>query len=607
MTKFANRILIEAPLEWMKSKISSEALRAGEYFAFMVSAASELGLTVETTPALMYSDAAPRLPENGQVCISYHSYGDEENVWRVKEGYLPGYFTLDRLGYSGFSELSRYPDRFRSAIDDFDLERARKIVRASRVRFLDANVSKYDQPESVNFRLPSSYVFFPLQTVHDTVQQFSRVSQIDAIHRISDLCAYYETHLVIKRHPFCNDHSTAAVLEDVTRSPWVTLVDGPINLLIAGAKSVFGGNSGVLFEALLAGKPVFSYASSDFMIATQQLRDAEDFVSVFTGINVIQEGREKFLGWYLSEYCFDLYSASSMVQRMKRLTGCNSSMSINEFSRKQIKEIYAEAELARRDSLTNTHKLVSLNMLRDAYNAGAREKLKFGFSSSKNEAVVKMLPYNQRTVLRQDYYERMHAEEEGYIEKNWLVEYLPSLLKVEAKHLVEVGCGNGKFLRRAAPAFDRITGCDWVETLTLPLEIPNVDFKKVDLTKGGVPKADILCSADVLEHLPVESVLQVLDSLVAASPLQFHVIACYDDGHSHLTVLDPATWLALFRRIMPNAWLFDISARFNDSTRVICVITNVPFSTIGDPPGVGFDVAVNKAASWRPDVLPSPL
>lgn len=251
--------------------------------------------------------------------------------------------------------------------------------------------------------------------------------------------------------------------------------------------------------------------------------------------------------------------------------------------------------------------LVTLNMLRDAYSIGADAKLQSGFDTRDHAVLMNLLPQDKHDVLQPEYYEKLHAENVGYKENNWLVEYLPALLKTGARHLVEVGCGNGKFLRDAAPAIDQITGCDWVETATLPLDRPNVGFRQIDLMKDAVPNGDIVCSADVLEHMPVESVPKVLDTLISAAPLQFHVIACYDDGHSHLSVFDPSTWLALFRRVIPDAWLFDVSPRYNDSSRLICVITNVPFSMIGDPPCVGQPTAAEAKPSALPAVLPSPL
>jgi predicted SAM-dependent methyltransferase len=85
-----------------------------------------------------------------------------------------------------------------------------------------------------------------------------------------------------------------------------------------------------------------------------------------------------------------------------------------------------------------------------------------------------------------------------------------------------------------------------------------------------------VCSADVLEHIPGSAIDSVISKLTRAGRLQFHVIACYDDGHSHLAVYSPATWLALFRRHLPEAYIFDIKPRFDDPNRLICVISNFP-------------------------------
>lgn len=602
MSEIEQSVLIELPLDWMRSKIRSEVEWTARYFSTMVEATSSLGWRVETTPAPMYADAAPRHPARGQLCISYHSYGDEPNVWRVKESYLPGFYTFDRFGYSGFSELAKHPERFLPAIRAFDLAHARAIIESCRSRFYEANLSKYAQPASVNGELPSSYVFFPLQTVHDSVQRFARLRQADAIREMADRCAKNGASLVIKRHPYCQDASTTMTLDAVTRASHVQLVDGPIRDLIAGASAVVGANSGVLFEALLAGKPVYSFASSDFVIATRQLQSADDFDKIFEAPQGSDANRERFVGWYLAEYCFQADDVRGMIQRLKKLELKSTSGNMEGVQRLEVKRIYAEVELARRNALltqgsddnnaNNGRNVVTLNMLRDAYNVAACEKVRqweyqtkryLRFGGAADRTLTKSLPRVKRDVLRQEYYEKMHTEEEGYKKNNWLVEYLPALSKLDAKHMVEIGCGNGNFLTRAASVFEQVTGCDWVRTDTLPLEKPNVDFKQVDLTKGGVPHADIICSADVLEHIPVEIIPQVLSSVISSAPLQFHVIACYDDGHSHLSVFDPATWLALFRRSLPHAWIYDVAPRFGDSTRVICVITNIPFDVIGDP------------------------
>lgn len=588
------RVLIELPVEWMRSKIASEAVNAATYFSSMVTAANELGWTIETVPSVMYSDASRRFPRSGQLCISYHTHGEEPNVWHVKEGYLPGYFTFDRMGYSGFSELSRHPDRFMSDINCFDESEAEAIILKNQERFLDGGISKYAQPEKLDRGLPECYIFFPLQTSHDSVQIHSRFDQRDAIRALASLCEERQVHLVLKRHPYCRDAAIAETLREVTCSPWVILVDGPINTLVSGAIAVFGGNSGVLFEALLAGKPVYSYAASDYEIATHQVGSLSEIGKVFAIGDKEIELRRRFLGWYLSHYCFEASNVIGLIERLKCIQIQKTDFFAENLARLEIKKIYAGAELFRRSAIAQApvfrahspRDVLTLNMLRDAYNVGAAAKFERIRRCYRVSELLELLPANRRQVLGREYYEKLHRDESGYIENNWLVEYLPDLARIPLKHVVEIGCGNGKFLQRAAFLFDQVTGCDWVTAPTLPLELPNVNFKQIDLMRGGFPKGDLVCSADVLEHIPVENLPHVLSSLVSAAPLQFHAIACYDDGHSHQSVFDPSTWLALFRLFMGNAWIFDVSARFNDSTRIVCVITNLPFESIGDPLGV---------------------
>ena len=40
-------------------------------------------------------------------------------------------------------------------------------------------------------------------------------------------------------------------------------------------------------------------------------------------------------------------------------------------------------------------------------------------------------------------------------------------------------------------------------------------------------------------------------------------------------------WLALFRSRRPETWIYEIRARFNDSTRIACCITTLPHALLG--------------------------
>lgn len=174
------------------------------------------------------------------------------------------------------------------------------------------------------------------------------------------------------------------------------------------------------------------------------------------------------------------------------------------------------------------------------------------------------------------YYQKFHNEAPGYRTNNWLTDHLNEILAVKPKSILELGCGNGHFLRAAAPHAERIIGLDWAKSDLLNALPANVEFMQRDITADPLPKADVIASADVLEHLAPEAVHQVMTRLHEAGDKQYHVIACYDDGHSHLTVMSPAYWLALFRQHSSRHRIRDLQARpRNEKTaRLVAVIAN---------------------------------
>jgi cyclopropane fatty-acyl-phospholipid synthase-like methyltransferase len=142
--------------------------------------------------------------------------------------------------------------------------------------------------------------------------------------------------------------------------------------------------------------------------------------------------------------------------------------------------------------------------------------------------------------------------------------------------VVEIGCGNGRFLRAAAPHAEKIIGVDWAQSPELSNLPDNAEVLRLDVVTGAIPSGDLICSADVLEHFAPRDVDLVVSKLVSAGPYQHHVIACYDDGHTHLSILPPAAWLAVFRKHCKSAYLANVYYRRNDPTQIVCVVSNLP-------------------------------
>ncbi len=323
------------------------------YLAQMSAALLNLNLKVELSDSIRYSDAAPRLPADNQICISFHSHGNEDRVWRVKESYLPDYFTFDRLGYSGYSELAQYPKKFTDDISQFSHQQAEKIIAECKATLFDKNLSKYDQPDTLEHPLPDDYIFYPLQTVVDVVAVFARVSQHDALWQLAELSETHKIALVIKRHPFCDDDKTEQTLHAIIKKyPNTHLINASIHTLIQNARAVVGANSGAMFEAALQGKLVYSFASSDFELATIALQNTADFAKVFAHPQKQSEDVVRFLGWYLGAYCFNINDPEQINNKINyALKDASLSLPSNQATRTYIKAVFSTLEKARLDAI----------------------------------------------------------------------------------------------------------------------------------------------------------------------------------------------------------------------------------------------------------------
>jgi predicted TPR repeat methyltransferase len=177
------------------------------------------------------------------------------------------------------------------------------------------------------------------------------------------------------------------------------------------------------------------------------------------------------------------------------------------------------------------------------------------------------------------YYQSLHDTNLQFQQNNWLVSELETLRRFTTGHVIELGCGNGKFLDAAAGAFDSLVGMDWAIAPNIKSVVEkheNVSFIQADLIDGfpDAGYADLLVSADFLEHLPRECLSRVLARTHTKARFHFHKIACYDDGHSHLSILDPVEWLRIFKEISPAYFIYSLEERAGDKTRLVCCIAN---------------------------------
>ncbi|MEM9717353.1 MAG: class I SAM-dependent methyltransferase, partial [Pseudomonadota bacterium] len=194
-------------------------------------------------------------------------------------------------------------------------------------------------------------------------------------------------------------------------------------------------------------------------------------------------------------------------------------------------------------------------------------KLRYKFQRFVNKKIAK-------TFLDAEYYQNLHDHSNGYQQNNWLLDQEFLLSNIAGKDVIEIGCGNGKFIKTISASAKSATGLDWAISPQLGTLPENVSVIQKDVVKEELPNGDIACSGDVLEHFTKEQLEILLPKLAKAAPKQYHVIACYDDTHSHLTVENADWWLNQFTQKMGEGFrLLDHGIR--DPKKPIAIVSNL--------------------------------
>jgi len=266
---------------------------------------------------------APRTTPDSGFRIAWHSIGEEPNVWRVKDAAIPGYYLFDRTGFSGWAEIGRYPERLRPLIDRVDANVARSFVKDLRRTLVEKNVSKYPQSDEA-FVAPGPFVFFPLQSLDDTVVALQRFPTLDVLEKAAVIAREKKKHLVIKRHPRCTNERVAdAIARMVKDNEYVLRTGASIHAILQACDAVLVANSGVGFEALIHHRPVYTFGGSEYELVTRKLATLEDVASAFASSHAVDSDLvDCYLAYFLRQNCFSPDDVGGILRhRRKRVEG----------------------------------------------------------------------------------------------------------------------------------------------------------------------------------------------------------------------------------------------------------------------------------------------
>lgn len=297
------RVILEVPEAWFVNPSDGDRHRL--FYTSLLAALAELGMLIDPVWLPRGAERAPRPSDPSDLIISFHSYGEAAgNMLRCKESYIPPFYSLDPMGYACFSQLATRPELYRDTIAAKDQGAATRFRENLARDLRRQNRSKYPQPDPTDDATEAGQVFVPLQMLNDSVAKGAWLDQSEALRTVIGAASARGLHTVIKRHPRCTSTGVARLLSELSRQRGITVSTRSIHSLIEGAALVVGANSGVLFEALIQGKPVISYAASDFATITQQVQSHADLAGAIAAPAPLDPGwRDRFLLWYLTDYC----------------------------------------------------------------------------------------------------------------------------------------------------------------------------------------------------------------------------------------------------------------------------------------------------------------
>ena len=272
------------------------------------------GIPVEVRGRLANHGTPP--DETGRRYISHHTRSDKDGGLHIKVTDLPGCFSMDERGYSGWSKFSQTPLE-KLNLPDVDLETAEKFVSAMRQRVIGGNVSKYQQAATdAEIRLPETYVFLALQVIDDAVQALAHLPMLEMLAEVAETCRQRNLALVVKRHPRCNSTQVSKALVEGK----FQLSDASIHDLISGSCAVCVVNSSVGAEALLHGKPVYVFGEAEYQHVCFRMRGKGDFEKHFKPheMPVTCDDLARFLYLLRNDYALDTSNLQSARQSIRR-------------------------------------------------------------------------------------------------------------------------------------------------------------------------------------------------------------------------------------------------------------------------------------------------
>ncbi len=259
-------------------------------------------------------------PHNGDICLGYHSKGAyEKNIWHVKDACFRDHWSVDRLGFAGWSEMSSSKKMYEDS-QKVDLDKATEFFDNFREKYIQTNTSKVTQPVVLNnIKIKEPYIFFAGQIRQDAVIKFH--AKIDPIVHSNSIPKYFNSigyNTLFKKHPGLKGIFDDRFEIEPKEQYYIINTNNSIHDSIPNASAVVCINSGVGFEALLYKKHVFISGHCEYHWVAHKLYSLEDFKKIPNIMNtkINEEKLIKFMYYILYAYYVNSTNLDSIERKL---------------------------------------------------------------------------------------------------------------------------------------------------------------------------------------------------------------------------------------------------------------------------------------------------
>lgn len=306
-------MILEYPIEWNIDKNTNHSVFLNNLIKVIMN--KEINLTLITVPWPSYGIKRENLSHN--ILLAFHSYDMPENGWTYKEAPIKGLYSIDRNGYSGWSDICINYEKYKNTINKININTANKIIEKYRNKIKNG-MTKYDQNKVIE-DLPSEYIFYALQVRTDSVVEKTYLDSLDVLEKLGELAKNKKKYIVIKQHPWCKSSAVYTAIHNITNTnPYVIVSKNDVTKLIDSAQAVIAANSGVSLEALICEKPVFSFGESEWVTSTFLIKELCELENIFNEKSYIPPN-VKLIVYLLDQYWVPMNDEEKISKKINEL------------------------------------------------------------------------------------------------------------------------------------------------------------------------------------------------------------------------------------------------------------------------------------------------